>query len=175
LSACAFSSRPTRACGCARCACCPARAARARARRTRARRHRRAAPPLPCARAAPQIEQQHFYIWHADDVKARLSPAELALLGRFVTARAGHLMLSVITKLPPRAAADTDGTLAAMADSMRPALKTHVFAEVLESVEGIVPDDQPDEEPIDLAAGHDVLVQYALVRTALLEGKVQLH
>ena len=130
--------------------------------------------PLSCARAL-QIEQQHFYIWHADDVKARLTPAERALLGRFVTARAGHLMLSVITKLPPRAAADTDGTLAAMADSMRPALKTHVFAEVLESVEGIVPDDQPDEEPIDLVAGHDVLVQYALVRTALLEGKVQLH
>ena len=58
---------------------------------------------------------------------------------------------------------------------MRPALKTHVFAEVLESVMGIVPDDAPDEEPVDLEAGRDVLVQYSIVRQALLDGKVQLH
>ena len=112
---------------------------------------------------------------HDDEAKARLSPAELVLLDRFAVARAGHLMLTVITQLPPREAGRHEFMLTEMARSMRPALKTHVFAEVLETVEGIVLDDAPDEEPVDLLAGHDVLVQYAFVRQALLDGKVQLH
>lgn len=123
-----------------------------------------------------QIEQQHFYIWHADDVKSRLSDAERAFLERIVTARAAHYMGSVISQLPARAGADaTESLLRAMDESQRPALKTHVFVAVHETVEGLVPDDAPDEEPIDLVAGRDVLVQYALVRQALLERKVQLR
>ena len=121
-----------------------------------------------------QIEQQSFYIYHADEVKERLSPAEYALLGDFMQARASHLMATVVAHLPPRAAASNEA-IVAMAESMRPALSTHVFARILEDVEGITNEDRPEDEAINLLAGRESLIQYHLVQRPLKEGKVQLH
>ncbi len=95
-------------------------------------------------------------------------------------ARASHLMSNVVVHLPPRTGADTDATLAALAESMRPALSTHVFARILESAEGLTREDRGDaagagEEGVDIVVGRDALIQFAFIRRSLLEGKVQLH
>ena len=121
-----------------------------------------------------QIEQQSFYIYHAEEVKERLSPAERTLLSDFMQARAGHLMSTVVNHLPPRVAASNEA-IVAMAASMRPALSTHVFARILENVEGITNEDRPEDEAIDLLAGRESLIKYHLVQRPLREGKVQLH
>lgn len=91
-------------------------------------------------------------------------------------ARAGHYYSTVVSQLPLRAAADGDATIVAMADSMRPVLSTHVFvSRVHETIEGFTPENRPDDEPINLLAGSSSLIQYRLIRSLLLEGKLQLH
>lgn len=122
-----------------------------------------------------QIEAQHFFLWYDAEAKARLSTEEAAFLSDFVGIRAGHHTDSVIAHLPQRSQQDMDDDLAAVAGSMRPSLSTHVFARMLDTVEGATAAERPLEEPIDLARGHDVLVQYAFAREAVLDGRAQLH
>lgn len=110
---------------------------------------------------------------------------------RMVGARANHIDAAVLTHMPPRVQQGMQdgsggGGIEDMSAACKPKLSRHVFVRVHEDMEvqadtSVAGDGSAaggagaGDEPVALMAGHDVVLQYSLVRSAVREGKVTIH
>lgn len=125
-----------------------------------------------------------------------LSEPEKQYLRTFSPLRIRHLIttvdwaLPVDTELWSGSAEGSSTEVEQLVASSKPSLKTHVFAQFLESATGLVADESSsgsgaggggggaaavDEEPLDLQEGRDGILPYFYIRKLLLEGKVKVH
>lgn len=142
--------------------------------------------------AVVQISEQQFFLAASEEARTRLAPQEDALLMRIVGARANHIDAAVLSHMPQRVQQGMQdgsggGGISDMSASCKPRLARHVFVRVHEDMEvqadsGSGAEDDAaaggagaGDEPVSLMAGHDVVLQYSLVRSAVREGRVTIH